>query len=535
MNFFKGKLKLHMGRAAAAAAVFGAAWLVIAYSRGYFDLSFLDRNYLLDEILEQPSRPTDNSTDSENQGKETDSSGNFSADSSAENPAHSQTGTPAETDRSDYDTPSVTNRNELESVVGIYNTYYLADVFTSVPLLSDLSGYTPTDRSYLPSGMTLAKMQFSFKLPTEFSLRDRLVEKVHYIVTEEYAPYRAKYLSELEARPAVELYMGMILIDTGDLTVIVSGDGVPLCSFDDSVYKPAYTRDLEGRPLFQKEKEDGEKTYYYLSDDGKNFTVSDYNDETDSRGLYFDYPAYWGISDGSICREFDEEKEKWAYKTEYSDLTEPVYDLAYDFAGGLACVTKQTDENRGGMFFINEYGWQVQSTFVMYLSELNRYSIWDYALPASRGIENLGFFYYDHGLTRVRYQIIDYYNWLNGRVRVVSDEDKLIRTDGSMYPLPQGFTLKGYSEGMILLEKDGLYGFMDYTGKWIAEPCYISATPFVCGLSVLRTIDGRYGMIDTDGNIVLPFTYDYISLPSSGLIAAYREENGWMVMKVMSR
>ena len=379
-------------------------------------------------------------------------------------------------------------------------------------------------------------MQFNFKLPETFSLRKRLVDKLRYVVYEENGPYAADYYKVNEDRPAVELYMGMILIDTGDITVIVNADGVPLCSFDDSVYKPAYTRDKSNRPLFVKEGEDGKKIYYYLSADGKNFTVSDYNDETDSRGLYFDYPAYWGVSDsGTIFREYDEEEGKWFYRTEYTAVTKPNYDLAYDFVGGLACVTSKNDANRGGMYFINQYGWQVQTTFVLYLSELDRYSIWDYALPASRGIENIGFFYYDHGLTRVRYQVIDYGYWLSGRIRVASDEDKLIRTDGSIYELPHGYTLKGYSEGMILLERDGLYGFMDYTGGWIAEPCYVSATPFVGGLAVLETPDGRFGMIDTQGNIVLPFTYDYISLPSSGLVAAFREENGWLVMKVMSR
>ena len=57
----------------------------------------------------------------------------------------------------------------------------------------------------------------------------------------------------------------------------------------------------------------------------------------------------------------------------------------------------------------------------------------------------------------------------------------------------------------------------------------------MCGLATLKTEDGRVGMIDTEGNIVLQFTYDYISQVSDGLIAAYRRENGWTILKMMEK
>ena len=55
------------------------------------------------------------------------------------------------------------------------------------------------------------------------------------------------------------------------------------------------------------------------------------------------------------------------------------------------------------------------------------------------------------------------------------------------------------------------------------------------GYDRLETADGRFGMIDTEGNIVLPFTYDQISMVSSGLVAVYRAENGWSVLKLMEK
>ena len=159
--------------------------------------------------------------------------------------------------------------------------------------------------------------------------------------------------------------------------------------------------------------------------------------------------------------------------------------------------------------------------------------------PLTNGFESIGFFYFDHGLTRVRRQVIDYwYYFMRPRgslVRVVEDYDLLIRADGSEYALPAGYSLVAYSEGMILLEKDGRLGFLDYTGAWIAQPIYADAKPFVGGLAELMTEDGRWGMIDTAGNLVLPFVYDDISQVSSGVVAAYSEQNGWTAMRLMGK
>ncbi len=518
MKFSKAKLKMNAGRLAAAAVVFGAAGLVLSYALGRYELSFPDPNDIIEEILEDPTPPNaDTPTVPETDGQEAVTQAPVVKETDSETGAETgiETAPPADEKPAD-----------IQSVLGIYDTALLPDVFSPVPLLSEAAEAEPSPR--------LAKIRFGFKLPSDFSVSKRTAEKLSYVVPWQYAPYEASYTTVSEDRPAVELYMGMILIDIGTSVVIVDGDGAPLCSIDGEVYKPAYTRDRSGRPLFAKTAADGEKTYFYLSDNGKNFIRSDYDDKTDGRGLYFDYPADWGLSDNGIYREYDEEEEKWAYRTAYSQITEPIFDEAYDCSGGFACVTAKTEENRGGMYFISQYGWPLQQTFVTYKSNLeDRYFIWDYALPASRGIESIGFFYFDHGLTRVRYQIIDYYAWTLENVRVVSEEDRLLRTDGTFFDIPIGYTLKGYSDGMILLEKDGLWGFLDYTGGWIAEPCYASATPFMGGFAVLETADGRFGMIDTEGSIVLPFTYDHISMASSGLVAAYREENGWTVMKIM--
>ena len=155
--------------------------------------------------------------------------------------------------------------------------------------------------------------------------------------------------------------------------------------------------------------------------------------------------------------------------------------------------------------------------------------------PISQGPESIGYFYYDNGYVRARFETIDYWNYSkNNRIQVYSSEEVLLNTKGERFPIPAGYNLKGYSDGMLLLERNGLYGFMDTTGGWIAQPIFSYAEAFSEGLAVLATPDGRYGMIDTEGNIVLPFAYGHISSCSDGLIAAYTESEGWEIIRKMT-
>jgi hypothetical protein len=213
-------------------------------------------------------------------------------------------------------------------------------------------------------------------------------------------------------------------------------------------------------------------------------------------------------------------------------LTEVKFSSAQVFMENRAAVT--TDEDRGSMYFINQNGYRTFANVNTYVNEHDRY-VTEYIMPPlTNGIENLGHYYYEDGIVRVRKQVIDYYNFeVRELTRVVKDYDCLIRLDGSEIPLPAGYTLKGYSEGMAILEKNGLFGVYDITGQWIAQPIYSSASPYMSGLCVLTLPDGRHGMIDREGNIVLPFTYDYISSVSSGLISTYRKENGWGIYVLM--
>ena len=355
-----------------------------------------------------------------------------------------------------------------------------------------------------------------------------------------YPPDDSEYYvtekSVREQRPAIELYMGYILMDDGETLSMIASDATPLSAMDDTVYIPAFARDRYDRPLFYRISETGEKQYVYLSMDGKNFIRTEYDETEEGRGLNFDYPASYGKTDSSITTDKNGVTGLMAYVNKgVGMVTGYHYTDAFAFSEGLAAVT--TTKNRNGMYFIDENGKQAFETWYYYFNEHGRDGYANLVKPLTTGIENIGFYYFDHGLTRVRTQTIDAYNWVYvwRRIRIMRDEHILIRPDGSEYKLPAGYELEGYSDGMILLSKDDRYGFIDYTGEWIAQPIYTGATPFVCGLATLKTEDGRVGMIDTEGNIVLQFTYDYISQVSDGLIAAYRKENGWTILKMMEK
>ena len=75
--------------------------------------------------------------------------------------------------------------------------------------------------------------------------------------------------------------------------------------------------------------------------------------------------------------------------------------------------------------------------------------------------------------------------------------------------------------------------FRSLKGGWISDERYTDAQAFYQGLAVCQK-DGYYGMIDRNGNTVVPFVYESLSQASSGLIAAYREADGWTLYAVVT-
>ncbi len=301
----------------------------------------------------------------------------------------------------------------------------------------------------------------------------------------------------------------------------------------------------EGNPVMEEAK-----AYYTLSPYGIGFAYSAFNDLTDGRGLRFDYPSYYGLTDNGLTlavklrdlytqpigKPLEMKHDPiWAYTAGGYEATEYEFKRAYNFSEGLGCVVTEPYYKDGGLYFVDGSGRRLFPTKDQYTNNTDRIVITTLMPPVDTGEASIGSFYYDHGLVRVRRESIDGTNYIWDHViRYLDTEDILIDRSGNEFPIPEGYELVSYSDGVILLKRHGQYGYMDYTGKWIAEPVYKDGKPFSEGLGVLTTADGRCGVIDVSGNVVVPFEYSSISSCSDGVMAAYHPERGWQILRKMA-
>lgn len=204
------------------------------------------------------------------------------------------------------------------------------------------------------------------------------------------------------------------------------------------------------------------------------------------------------------------------------------YARAYAFSEGYACVV----DDYGVLKVINTSGRVTARLRYEYRTDAAHgytYMVRTYYQPFYQDIYSLGYYYFDHGLMRVRVlehelnegDVVNY---------ITADYDILIDPYGNEFELPAGYRLVSYSDGVLLLEREGRYGYYHRDGYWIAQPIYTYAMPFVEGIGIIGDVDGVRGAVDTAGNVVIPFDYEYISTPSSGVISCYSEEGGWLLL-----
>ncbi len=249
-------------------------------------------------------------------------------------------------------------------------------------------------------------------------------------------------------------------------------------------------RDAQGRAVFEK---DGA---YYVFEGGA-LVASGYDPKEDGRGFTFDFPAYLGVQSESVRR--------FRYGNAYG----------YRSAGGSVIVTAS---------FREAFAWSEQDVGCVIAAPNGREMLYfynrrsqevsrKYYAPDTRGEESVGFFYFDDGLTRVRIRETD-------GDGAESFREALMLFDGSLFPLPADYTVRAYSDSVILLEKDGLFGYMNSRGVWLTAPEFTEASPFYEGLAVVTAADGRQGLIDRTGAYVLPAVYDSITDCSDGVVLA---------------
>lgn len=670
-------LKLHIRRRIPAAllAVF-VCTLFFLYYAGFFDLSFIERPYSWKDNLNMlaerymPHLLAPDKQDGDKKPPATHNNGE-----NTENAGDDEGNVPPVSGGTEQDGQTGTQRPPHSD-----GPSYNALVFESVAYMAE-QGYKLSDKPF-DSSCVFAKLDTSYALPEKFSYSYKAYDKINIIKYDDGTETTTETVRVSKERPAIDLYMGYIIYDDNGTLYLISPDGAVMCEYDDSEYIPAYTRDLQGRPLFYKyeevtveyptvlgeEDENGErpweetkelkykaKKYYYLAEDGETFEESDYNDATDNRGLYFDYPSYYGKPDsefsryylnttkvitdlkgnttvkdyplftfskdenmdielfhfdkfGLLTEDYEEEeeeseeesekdkdkdkkedkessdkkdKDKNEENSESEEEKEPFvlpemlplekrepteeepytkkelfpYTMAYSFSGGYATVfmdiewsyehdmegdgieeKKTYDVTTNELRVINEKGEIMFTSRKDFYSELRWMAHEKYTEPLLRNIDSIGSYYFDHGLMRVRLMSWDCYHQAQfDQIKIVTDEDILINPNGKRHELPSGYTLKGYSDGIMLLEKDGNYGYMDTYGNWIRDPFMDDARPFIEGVAVCKNEEGNYGLIDTDGNTVIPFNYSYMSDISSGTVAAYSESTGWTVFQKLTK
>jgi len=329
-------------------------------------------------------------------------------------------------------------------------------------------------------------------------------------------------------RTKIQPYMGYLIItfeetsEKGESVIryaLHAPDGRELIH-DLEGKRPYYARDFSNLPLFT----DGSGNLFSFN--GEKFTKASYGKIRSE--LYYDYPAtalasYNGIAEVSVldskgyCRFVNVVNGKNYISTKYV--------RAYNFSeNGLAVVVNSSGQvkiiNTANKSAVGSTVWKVlpgtRKTYVVYV-----YMPFD-----TYGIESIGSTGFDHGWIRVREQALSRLN--NNRDFIYRDDDVLIDQNGEHFDMPDGYTLEGYSDGVLLLRsKDGYYGYYSVEGRWIARPIYTYARPFIQGLAAVGFEDGTLGMIDTEGNIVLPFVYTFLSDVSSGVVTAYNESVGW--------
>ncbi len=358
--------------------------------------------------------------------------------------------------------------------------------------------YKASEDIYDADSMKILRIT-SLTLPDSDNENDTMTRKRYFT---SYNGRERSFSSQnvIELRRAVDVYMGMIVVsDQGKLT-FYNGNGELLYVYEgEEELVFAYERDGEDRPLFIL---DGK--YYYIDTDEKELKRSDY-DARDSRGLYYNYPSYFGKSEGQFT-VFRSGSQYGVLKTDGSKLRNAIYEEAYNYSEGRGLVIY-----KGDVCYMNEKGKVVIE---------NKVKLEKMTPVGSRDEGGIGGLYFDGGYVRIRKTYKDIHD------KVIDDIDVLIDTSGAEFPLPTGYNLVSYSNQRILLSKNGYYGFYATKGAWIADAVYNYASPYYEGLAVVGK-GAKRGVIDLDGNFVIPLSYSYISVCSGGVMICYSADTGY--------
>lgn len=388
---------------------------------------------------------------------------------------------------SDDVSPSDTPPTDLTEVPTVTAAEYLA----SDPFAANSDEYTLSDGVYDAE---------SYRLVNVTPDGETFFDKATYAVTYENDDGSVASYRYFTMWPR----MGFIIAADENGRRTLNAEGREILFPDDFSMVFFGERDAQGRPIFKEWRSD---TLYAVEQDGS-YTETTYDPRVDFRGVDFDYPSYYGVSDDPEAAVVAT-RNGFGYSLADGKSVGASYEKAFAYSEGYGCA--YDSQNR--LYFFNSEG----RLRIAGLASVV------YGCGDNNGETALGYYYFDEGLTRVSKR-----SYVRGEL--VSSYETLIDRKGNEFALPADYSLYSYSCGRLLLEKDGFAGYMTPRGKFICDPIYTYARPFFEGLAVVGNANGKKGLIDRDGNFVIPQIFDEITDCSGGVICLYDKSCGWQIL-----
>lgn len=211
----------------------------------------------------------------------------------------------------------------------------------------------------------------------------------------------------------------------------------------------------------------------------------------------------------------------WGYIDTSGELViEPQWDDAFPFFEGflskdLAFVVQVNHLNR------NKYGLIDTKGNVVVKPQ------WDSFVPAAEGVAIIvtdkKYGYVDHTgkvLAIPQYDVALPFSDGLGRA-AKGNQWGFITTEGTVAGQPWDYVFE-FSEGLALVKKDGLFGYIDASGKTIIEPRWEDAQSFCEGFAFVKK-NGLWGVIDAAGNVAAEPQWENASSFSEGFAPVIKD------------
>ena len=348
--------------------------------------------------------------------------------------------------------------------------------------------------------------------PKELAFAD--VQRIVYSYTQNGA---LALTAKGEQKANLWLYEGLLLSKKGSKTYVCHSESG--AQSDITGYLPVYAHAESSRAVFYQNG-----SFYAWNTVAKKMEKIK---EPAFAGLYYDNVT--AVTD-ELSPFWDAASGLWGYcDKDGKTVIAPSYRRAFPFgADGVAAVQKN---KTSGLVFIDKQGKTVYDSRQS-LYTYNGTEVYDlYALPETLTGASMGQLFFEKGYVWV---VANTYAIQNS-TEILRSRTLLVNKEGELLSLPEDYTVQAYSDGILVLEKNGRYGYFSCDGYWIADPIYKKAAPFAGDIGVVIDQKGTYTALDKRGKALLSLPFDYLTSISSGKMLGYRTDKGWMLFSVPVR